>query len=246
MGDEHSYSPSQQPDSSQESDSSHESDANQGSDSWEQSDALIDAPVSHDEVHSHDEASSQHECDDQHEDLASPNDFSSPTAMAPQLLNEPEMVVVEETIADIGFAEPGDVEPQPEPEPFADIRVSEPAPLVAAASSESAGDSTKELLGLPLQFLNQLLQKLGSTKLDSLADLIPAARLVGIALLAGVALKITGATLGAINDIPVVGGLLELIGLVSMLNFLARNALKQQKRAELLSRIRKLKQDFLN
>ena len=246
MGDEHSYSPSQQPDSSQESD------ANQGSDSWEQSDALIDAPVSHDEVHSHDEdrshdeASSQHECDDQHEDLASPNDFSSPTAMAPQLLNEPEMVVVEETIADIGFAEPGDVEPQPEPEPFADIRVSEPAPLVAAASSESAGDSTKELLGLPLQFLNQLLQKLGSTKLDSLADLIPAARLVGIALLAGVALKITGATLGAINDIPVVGGLLELIGLVSMLNFLARNALKQQKRAELLSRIRKLKQDFLN
>jgi hypothetical protein len=166
--------------------------------------------------------------------------------MAPQLLNEPEMVVVEETIADIGFAEPGDVEPQPEPEPFADIRVSEPAPLVAAASSESAGDSTKELLGLPLQFLNQLLQKLGSTKLDSLADLIPAARLVGIALLAGVALKITGATLGAINDIPVVGGLLELIGLVSMLNFLARNALKQQKRAELLSRIRKLKQDFLN
>lgn len=246
MGDEHSYSPSQQPDSSQESDSSHESDANQGSDSWEQSDALIDAPVSHDEDHSHDEAGSQHECDDQHEDLASPNDFSSPTAMAPQLLNEPEMVVVEETIADIGFAEPGDVESQPEPEPFADIRVSEPAPLVAAASSESAGDSTKELLGLPLQFLNQLLQKLGSTKLDSLADLIPAARLVGIALLAGVALKITGATLGAINDIPVVGGLLELIGLVSMLNFLARNALKQQKRAELLSRIRKLKQDFLN
>ena len=246
MGDEHSYSPSRQPDSSQESDSSHESDANQGSDSWEQSDALIDAPVSHDEDHSHDEAGSQHECDDQHEDLASPNDFSSPTAMAPQLLNEPEMVVVEETIADIGFAEPGDVESQPEPEPFADIRVSEPAPLVAAASSESAGDSTKELLGLPLQFLNQLLQKLGSTKLDSLADLIPAARLVGIALLAGVALKITGATLGAINDIPVVGGLLELIGLVSMLNFLARNALKQQKRAELLSRIRKLKQDFLN
>ena len=246
MGDEHSYSPSQQPDSNQESDASNESDANQGSDSWEQSDALIDAPVSHDEVHSHDEDRSQHECDDQHEDLASPNDFSSPTAMAPQLLNEPEMVVVEETIADIGFAEPGDVESQPEPEPFADIRVSEPAPLVAAASSESAGDSTKELLGLPLQFLNQLLQKLGSTKLDSLADLIPAARLVGIALLAGVALKITGATLGAINDIPVVGGLLELIGLVSMLNFLARNALKQQKRAELLSRIRKLKQDFLN
>jgi hypothetical protein len=107
------------------------------------------------------------------------------------------------------------------------------------------GDSARELLGLPLQFLNQLLQRIGSTKLDSLADLIPAARLVGIALLAGVALKLTGATLGAINDIPFLGGLLELTGLVTMLNFLARNALKQQKRAELLGRIRKLKQDFL-
>jgi hypothetical protein len=101
------------------------------------------------------------------------------------------------------------------------------------------------LLGLPLQFLNQLLQRVGSAKLDSLADLIPAARLLGIALLAGVALKLTGATLGAINDVPLLGGLLELTGLVSLLNFLARNALKQQKRAELLSRIRKLKQDFL-
>ena len=114
-----------------------------------------------------------------------------------------------------------------------------------AVGDGAVGDSARELLGLPLQFLNQLLQRIGSAKLDSLADLIPAARLVGIALLAGVALKLTGATLGAINDIPLLGGLLELTGLVAMLNFLARNALKQQKRAELLSRIRKLKQDFL-
>ena len=131
-----------------------------------------------------------------------------------------------------------------------EIRAAEPAPLVASASpgaeaDGAVGDSARELLGLPLQFLNQLLQRIGSAKLDSLADLIPAARLLGIALLAGVALKLTGATLGAINDVPLLGGLLELTGLVTMLNFLARNALKQQKRAELLGRIRKLKQDFL-
>ena len=134
------------------------------------------------------------------------------------------------------------------PEPEITIPVAEPAPLVSqpqATESAAPAGAAKELLGLPLQFLSQLLQKLGSSKLESIADLVPAARLVAIALLAGLALKITGASLDAINDIPLVGGLLELVGLVGLLNFLSRNALKAQKRAELLSRIRKLKQDFL-
>jgi len=185
------------------------------------------------------------------------------TEMESQLLDHSDLHGVEEGHSEVGapevealevdFAEP--VEPaalqlDPESVPAVEIRAAEPAPLVASASHGAAGDgavgdSARELLGLPLQFLNQLLQRVGSAKLDSLADLIPAARLVGIALLAGVALKLTGATLGAINDVPLLGGLLELTGLVSLLNFLARNALKQQKRAELLSRIRKLKHDFL-
>ncbi len=185
------------------------------------------------------------------------------TEMESQLLDHSDLHGVEEGHSEVGapdvealevdFAEP--VEPaalqlDPESVPAVEIRAAEPAPLVASASHGAAGDgavgdSARELLGLPLQFLNQLLQRVGSAKLDSLADLIPAARLVGSALLAGVALKLTGATLGAINDVPLLGGLLELTGLVSLLNFLARNALKQQKRAELLSRIRKLKQDFL-
>ena len=163
-------------------------------------------------------------------------DLASMPEMESQMFNDPELPWAEVTA--------------PEPGPAVEIRAAEPAPLVVsesygAAGDGAAGDSARELLGLPLQFLNQLLQRLGSTKLDSFADLIPAARLLGIALLAGVALKLTGATLGAINDIPFLGGLLELTGLVAMLNFLSRNALKQQKRAELLGRIRKLKQDFL-
>ena len=40
-------------------------------------------------------------------------------------------------------------------------------------------------------------------------------------------------------------GGVELVGLVAVLNFLARNAFKQQKRAELLERIRKLRNDLL-
>ena len=101
-----------------------------------------------------------------------------------------------------------------------------PAPLAPPAAEP----------GLPLQFLNQLLQKLGAARLQSLSDLLPAARLLLLAGLAGMALRLTGATLGAINEIPLLGGLLELVGLVAVLNFLARNAFKQQKRAELLER----------
>ncbi|QPN70246.1 CAAD domain-containing protein [Synechococcus sp. CBW1108] len=117
-----------------------------------------------------------------------------------------------------------------------------PAPLAPAPTSPSPPAAEP---GLPLQFLNQLLQKLGAARLQSLADLLPAARILLLAGLAGMALRLTGATLGAINEIPLLGGLLELVGLVTLLNFLARNAFKQQKRAELLERIRKLRNDLL-
>ena len=123
--------------------------------------------------------------------------------------------------------------------PVAEIPVAQPAPLANTGSAP-------ERSGLPLQFLNQLLQKLGATQLQSLGDLLPAARILLLALLAGIALRLTGATLGAINEIPLLGGLLELVGLVALLNFLARNAFKQQKRAELLERIRKLRRDLLS
>ena len=130
------------------------------------------------------------------------------------------------------------LEPAPEP-PTLDIPVATAAPLAPSEPGASA------VLGLPLQFLNQLLQKLGATPLESLADLVPALQILALAVLAGIALKLTGATLGAINEIPLVGGLLELVGLVALLNSLARNAFKQQQRAELLDRIRKLRKDLL-
>jgi hypothetical protein len=137
------------------------------------------------------------------------------------------------------------LEPEPATEPpTLDIPVATAAPLATTepAPSESGASA---VLGLPLQFLNQLLQKLGATPLQSLADLVPALQILALAVLAGIALKLTGATLDAINEIPLVGGLLELVGLVALLNSLARNAFKQQQRAELLDRIRKLRKDLL-
>lgn len=135
----------------------------------------------------------------------------------------------------------------PSPPATSEISQAPPAPLAELATppGPSAESPSPAAPGLPLQFLNQLLQKLGSARLQSLADLLPAARILVLAGLAGVALRLTGATLGAINEIPLLGGLLELVGLVAVLNFLARHAFKQQKRAELLERIRKLRKDLL-
>jgi len=136
------------------------------------------------------------------------------------------------------------------PTPELTIAVAEPAPLVqaqtaAAAPPAGAPEATNQVLGLPLQLVNQLLAKLGAAPLESPPDLWPAVRLLSLLLAAGVAVKLTAATLGAINEMPLMGRLLELVGLISALNFLARNAVKSQKRAELLARITKLKHDLL-
>jgi hypothetical protein len=243
LGDETSYPPNQELETTQEpvlqdQSGDHPSDADLESQALQESEVVGVDEISHEETSSEETST---------EDEVAEGGFSEDVP-SEELLSEVQASKVdapEVAGAPVDFAEPVDLQLDRESVPAVEIRSAEPAPLVASASKGAAGDSTRELLGLPLQFLNQLLQKLGSAKLDSLADLIPSARLVAIALLAGVALKLTGATLGAINDIPLLGGLLELIGLVSMLNFLARNALKHQKRAELLSRIRKLKQDFL-
>lgn len=154
------------------------------------------------------------------------------------------------------------LEPEPAPEPVV-IPVAAPAPLVQAApapqpvtapqpapapqpvTAASPDDETARLLGLPLQLINQLLARLGASPLDNLADLLPALRLLSLVVVAGITLKLTGATLGAINELPLIGRLLELVGLISALQFLAANALRSQKRAELLARIQKLKRDFL-
>ena len=167
---------------------------------------------------------------------------------------EPELVAAEP--AALSVAEPAPwLEVEPPAPVMAQVPVAEPAPLAVPASAppepetqpaaSSASASSAQVVGLPLKLLNELLAKFGASKLQSLGDLVPVLRILSLAVLAGIALKLTSATLGAIDDLPLVGGLLELVGLVSLLNFLARNAFKQQKRAELLARIQKLKTDLL-
>ena len=166
----------------------------------------------------------------------------------------PEAVMAEPVVAEPVVTEPVLVaEPVAIPEPVITIPVADKAPLVSVPVEEpkqdrqapTAGDGANQLLGLPLQLVNQLLAKLGATPLQSLAELMPAVRIVTLLVVAGIGVKLTGATLGAINDLPLLGRLLELAGLISALNFLARNAIRSQKRAELLARILKLKRDLL-
>ena len=140
---------------------------------------------------------------------------------------------------------------EPSPPLQSQIPIATAAPLVATAEPKATkpksatGAGSKSATTLPLQLLNQLLRKIGATPLGSLGDMLPLLRILTLAVLAGIGLRFATATLGAIDDLPLVGGLLELVGLVTLLNFLARNALKQQKRAELLARIQKLRTDLL-
>jgi hypothetical protein len=108
-----------------------------------------------------------------------------------------------------------------------------------------ATETAPRVLALPLQFLAQLVRKIAGTRVGSGQDLLPTLRVLSLAVVAAIALKITGATLSAIDELPLVGGLLELVGLVSLLQFLSRNALQQKKRAELLARIQKLRAELL-
>lgn len=140
---------------------------------------------------------------------------------------------------------------EPSPPLQRQIPIATAAPLVAPAEPKATKTESATAAGsnsataLPLQLINQLLRKIGATPLVSLADMLPLLRILILAVLAGIALRLANATLGAIDDLPLVGGLLELVGLVTLLNFLARNAFKQKKRAELLARIQKLRTDLL-
>jgi len=122
------------------------------------------------------------------------------------------------------------------------IRLHEPAAIVASPAVASTGSIGAPL---PLSFLRHLLGQLGELNLSHLSDLLPALRILAIALAAGLALRITGAVLGSLNDLPLLGNLLELVGLIQFVQLISRHALKHQKRAELLARIQELKRQLL-
>ena len=119
-----------------------------------------------------------------------------------------------------------------------------PGPLQPPAPA-SGDNASPQGAGVQLGGIRELLQQLGVFQSQSIEQLLPALQILGLAVVAGVGLKLTGAVLGAINELPLLGQLLQLVGLVTAVQFLARNALQQQKRAALLARIAQIKTNLL-
>jgi len=119
------------------------------------------------------------------------------------------------------------------------------APVEAALEATPFPQEPVRVFPLKLETLRSTLETLAALRPQSLEQLLPALGIVGLAVVAGVGLKLTAAVLGSIDELPLLGRLLQLVGLVTAIRFLSRNALQQQQRAALLARIQKLRLDVL-
>jgi len=119
------------------------------------------------------------------------------------------------------------------------------APVEAALEATPFPQEPVRVFPLKLETLRSTLETLAALRPQSLEQLLPALGIVGLAVVAGVGLKLTAAVLGSIDELPLLGRLLQLVGLVTAIRFLSRNALQQQQRAALLARIQELRLDVL-
>lgn len=130
--------------------------------------------------------------------------------------------------------------------PVLELHLAEETPGPLQPPAPASGDNASpQGAGVQIGGIRELLQQLGVFQSQSMEQLLPALQILGLAVVAGVGLKLTGAVLGAINELPLLGQLLQLVGLVTAVQFLARNALQQQKRAALLARIAQIKTNLL-
>ena len=119
------------------------------------------------------------------------------------------------------------------------------APVEAALEATPFPQEPVRVSPLKLETLRSTLETLAALRPQSLEQLLPALGILGLAVVAGVGLKLTAAVLGSIDELPLLGRLLQLLALVTAIRFLSRNALQQQQRATLLARIQKLRLDVL-
>lgn len=90
-----------------------------------------------------------------------------------------------------------------------------------------------------------LWRQVASTPISRIRDLLPALRILALIAACGFVLQITTTTQEAMEGLPALGGMLQLMGLSSLLGFLSHQALRQQKLAELAVRIDLLRRDLL-
>ena len=119
------------------------------------------------------------------------------------------------------------------------------APLEAALAATPLPQDPARFSQFSLNSIRLLLELKTARRPQSLEQLLPALRILGLSVVAGIGLKLTAAVLGSIDELPLLGRLLQLVGLVTAIQFLSRNALQQRQRAVLLARIETLKRDLL-
>jgi len=100
------------------------------------------------------------------------------------------------------------------------------APVEAALEATPFPQEPVRVFPLKLETLRSTLETLAALRPQSLEQLLPALGIVGLAVVAGVGLKLTAAVLGSIDELPLLGRLLQLVGLVTAIRFVSRNALQ--------------------
>lgn len=119
-------------------------------------------------------------------------------------------------------------------------RTAGPKPIVGTVPAPSEFQDT----GLSPALVAHLLRQVAVTPIERIQDLVPALRLLVLIAASAAILRLTAITLDALDGFPLVGGLCQLLGLVSLLAGLSREALRQQKRAELMVRIEQLRRSL--
>ncbi len=167
-----------------------------------------------------DNSANQEELPFKEPDVVSPIELNSGEAEQPQSLPEPVIAVAPEA---------GEID-------------------VVSAQDEDSKETPPNVSQL-FEYLKQGMESLRGLNLEGFRHIYPVFLSIFGAILLGLALLMTVNLLHSMNQLPLFGGVLgsiaELIGLVALVRFVTSNLLKQQKRAELLTRIAHLKKELL-
>ena len=160
---------------------------------------------------------------------------------------------------DLPFKEPEDVSTIKSDVVEGEAFQSIPEPVIGAApgtgdlsvlpsqeqDSKNIETNQSQLFG----YLQQAMETLRGLNLEGFRQLYPVFLAIFAACLLGLALSLSGNMLQSINQLPLLGGVLqgvmEVVGLVAFARFISINLLRQHKRAELFTRIALLKKELL-
>ena len=167
-----------------------------------------------------DNSANQEELPFKEPDVVSPIELNSGEAKQPQSLPEPVIAVAPEA---------GEID-------------------VVSSQDEDSKETPPNVSQL-FEYLKQGMESLRGLNLEGFRHIYPVFLSIFGAILLGLALLMTVNLLHSMNQLPlfgsVLGSIAELIGLVALVRFVTSNLLKQQKRAELLTRIAHLKKELL-